>query len=220
MSPDRPSKRGVWSHWVPLVVTLTVATAGAAAWVWSQRKDDDDDEHEPGLDYDNADYGDNPSYGASRGGKSQQPPPQGGPYPPSTRGDDTQSYGVGPGPSDPAAAGWGARMSGALRRTPSPQQFIDSAGKTVATGFAAAGAAMGKALASIREEDKYNDNPWSEEADAKRERDTPPGVKRKTVAIVVSADSPLADTDPSSGGYLEHAVRDYPFLQRGRGNGR
>jgi hypothetical protein len=100
-------------------------------------------------------------------------------------------------------------MSGALRRTPSPQQFMDSAGKTIAGGFAAAGATMGKALASIREEDKYNDNPWSEEADAKRERDPEPSgtKKRRTVAIVVSADSPLADADNSGAGYHEHAVR-------------
>ena len=62
-------------------------------------------------------------------------------------------------------------MSGALRRTPSPQQFFDSAGKTVAAGMAAAGAAVGSALAAIREEDKgaYADHEtWSEEADAKK----------------------------------------------------
>jgi len=85
---------------------------------------------------------------------------------------------------------------------------MDSAGKTIAGGFAAAGATMGKALASIREEDKYNDNPWSEEADAKRERDPEPSgtKKRRTVAIVVSADSPLADADNSGAGYHEHAT--------------
>jgi uncharacterized protein involved in type VI secretion and phage assembly len=97
-------------------------------------------------------------------------------------------------------------MSGALRRTPSPQQFIDTAGKTVAAGFATAGAAIGKTLASIREEDKYNENPWSEEADARRERDPPPGMKRKTIAVVVSADTSLIDTDASGGGYHELAV--------------
>jgi hypothetical protein len=65
---------------------------------------------------------------------------------------------------------------------------------------------MGKALASIREEDKYGDNnPWSEEADAKDQRAPLPSSKRrKTVAIVVSADSPLANTETSD--YLEHAV--------------
>ena len=88
-------------------------------------------------------------------------------------------------------------MSGALRRTPSPQQFLDSTGKTVAAGVAAAGAAMGKALASIREEDKaYAENPWSEEADAKKDRGPVSGDKRrKTVAIVVSADTKISDAD-------------------------
>jgi len=116
---------------------------------------------------------------------------------------DDESIGVGPGPgpgpapSDVSAAGWGARMSGALRRTPSPQQFLDSTGKTVAAGVAAAGAAMGKALASIREEDKhYGENPWSEEADAKKDRAAPASDKRRrTVAIVVSADAQVSAAD-------------------------
>ncbi|CAI6098667.1 unnamed protein product [Clonostachys chloroleuca] len=203
MSPDpfdggSRSRRGVWSHWVPLAITLTVATAGVAAWAWSQRKDSDDDD-EPGLDYDNADYGDNPAYGASRTEftPSKSPRPQQPPY-----ADDQQSFGVAPGPSSEASApGWGARMSGALRRTPSPQQLIDSTGKSVAAGFAA----MGKALASIREEDKYSENnPWSEEADLKQERaPASTSKKRKTVVLVVSADSSLSEAE--SGGYHEHA---------------
>ncbi|KAL6855421.1 hypothetical protein ACO1O0_006567 [Amphichorda felina] len=202
MSPDRydSRRRGVWSHWVPLAVTLTVATAGVAAWAWSQRKETEEDEHD-GLDYANADYDNNPAYGASRNDRPPQQPPR-----PHAPPDDHESFGVATAaPSDVSAAGWGARMSGALRRTPSPQQFIDSTGKSVAAGFAAAGAAMGKALASIREEDKYGDNnPWSEEADAKDHRGPLPSTKnRKTVAIIVSADSALAETDAN--GYLEHA---------------
>ncbi len=197
--PDRgSSRRGVWSHWVPLAVTVTVATVGLAAWVWSQRKDDEggavDHDAEPDLDYENADYGDNPPYGAtSRDRTADARPPR----------RDDESIGVGPGPgpgpapSDVSAAGWGARMSGALRRTPSPQQFLDSTGKTVAAGVAAAGAAMGKALASIREEDKhYGENPWSEEADAKKDRAAPASDKRRrTVAIVVSADAQVSAAD-------------------------
>jgi hypothetical protein len=98
-------------------------------------------------------------------------------------------------------------MSGALRRTPSPQQFFDSTGKTVAAGVAAAGAAVGKALASIREEERpfADNNPWSEEADARKDRATPGGGrKRKTVAIVVSADSHVAALEDE--GFHEHAV--------------
>lgn len=181
------SRRSVWTHWVPLAVTLTVATAGLAAWAWSQRRDEEDDnhadhaDHDPGLDYENADYG---ASGRDRG--PDNPPRR-----------DDESYGVAPAPSEVSGAGWGARMSGALRRTPSPQQFFDSTGKTVAAGVAAAGAVMGKALASIREEDKaYAENPWSEEADAKKERSPPaPGTRRRTVAVVVSADTPISEAD-------------------------
>ena len=216
MAPDRydrgSSRRGVWSHWVPLAITVTVATAGLAAWVWSQRKDGDEDHgdydhepHEPGLDYENADYGDNPPYGStSRDQRPDRPARQAdGGY--STQHDAQL---------DSSAPTWGARMSGALRRTPSPQQFLDSTGKTVAAGVAAAGAAMGKALASIREEDKqYGENPWSEEADAKRER--APIVydkKRKTVAVVVSADAKISDHAEDDGTH-ELAVR--PFIASG-----
>ncbi|GAO17396.1 hypothetical protein UVI_02024240 [Ustilaginoidea virens] len=200
MSPDRydrgSSRRGVWSHWVPLAITITVATAGLAAWVWSQREAEDEDadadghadghgalDHEPGLDYENADYGDNPPYGASErhdGGDAA-----------------SASRGAAAAAGDASAPGWGARVSGALRRTPSPQQFLDSTGRTVAAGVAAAGAVMGKALASIREEDgAYADNPWSEEADAKKDRVPAPGdTRRKTVAIVVSADARIPSVD-------------------------
>lgn len=209
MSPDRydSRRRGVWSHWVPLAVTLAIATAGVATWAWSQRSDgDNDNDDEPGLDYDNADYGDNPAYGASQGEYGQQQPPRSMPPPPDGHG----PVGVAPAPAPAAGdvSGWGYRMSGALRRTPSPQQFFDSTGKTVAAGFAAAGAAMGKALSSIREDDKQypDNNPWSEEADAKAERAPLASPKhRKTVAIVVSADSPAAED--ATGGYFEHAVR-------------
>ncbi|KAG9256256.1 peroxin 22-like protein [Emericellopsis atlantica] len=204
MAPDRydSRRRGVWSHWVPLAVTLTIATAGVAAWAWSQRKGSDEEGQEPGLDYDNADYGDNPPYGTAGDDRSPQQPPR-------SRASvgDHESYGVqDAAPSEISAGGWGTRMSGALRRTPSPQQFLDSTGKTVAAGFAAAGAAMGKALASIREEDKAyaGSNPWSEEADAKADRaPIGPSKHRRTVAVIVSADSPYTQGDADD--YLEHA---------------
>ncbi|KAK1472363.1 hypothetical protein CCUS01_05747 [Colletotrichum cuscutae] len=193
-------RRGVWSHWVPLAVTVTVATVGIAAWVWSQRKDEDDtpeNEQYADLDYDNANYGDNPAYGTSRR-----------PKPPSSNV-GTETYGTAEGPRDGPGDGLGARMSGALRRTPSPQQFLDAAGKTVTAGFAAAGAAAGRALAAIREEDKnaYADHEtWSEEADARKERSSEPrdpSKRRRTVAIVVSADSNGDDFDED--GFHEHA---------------
>ncbi|CCF42661.1 hypothetical protein CH063_12596, partial [Colletotrichum higginsianum] len=193
-------RRGVWSHWVPLAVTVTVATVGLAAWVWSQRKDEDEtpeSEQYPDLDYDNADYGDNPAYGTAKGPKP----------PPSNVG--TETYGTTDASRDPTADGWGARMSGALRRTPSPQQFFESAGKTVTAGVAAAGAVAGRALAAIREEDKnaYADHEtWSEEADARKDRapgPRDPSKRRRTVAVVVSADGHADDFDDD--GFHEHA---------------
>ena len=105
-------------------------------------------------------------------------------------------------------------LGGALRRTPSPQQFIDGATRSVAAGVAAAGAAVGSALFSIREENAYTDHKtWSEEAEIRRPGGSPDAParsaekrsgnktgssaapatassgRRKTVAIVISADS-------------------------------
>ncbi|KAJ3470145.1 hypothetical protein MRS44_000244 [Fusarium solani] len=197
MSPDHGSsrsRRGVWSHWVPLAVTLTVATVGVAAWVWSQRKDEDEDEHLAGLDYDNQAYGSGQARRSGDLGRGDTRGPEKGPR------SEEQTHGI-------RQVDEEATSSGGWR------QFIDSTGKSVAAGVAATGTAMGKALASIREEDKsqYGDgNPWSEEADAKRERApaTAPsplvgGKRRKTVAIVVSADTQIGpeDEDP----FHEHA---------------
>jgi hypothetical protein len=206
-------RRGVWSHWVPLVLTVTVATVGVAAWVWSLRKDDDHEDAElaaaeADLDYENADYGDNPPYGASRDSK---PPAVGGGATQPRSGDATAApYAPAQSQAESTATGWAA-----LRRTPSPQQFFDSAKRTVAAGVTAAGAAVGSALAAIREEDKtiYEDHEkWSEEADAKREKDVAASSqrsrdankRRKKVAIVVSADSRLDHVDAD--GFHEHAV--------------
>lgn len=202
-SDSRSRRRGVWSHWVPLAVTVTVATVGIAAWAWSQRQgDDEEEEHAPGdLDYENADYGDNPAYGAADRSYGHSKA-------------ESATYGV----TDPHLeaqqnAGWGNTMSGALRRTPSPQQFLSNAGKAVTAGVGAVGAAMGTALAAIREEDKnaYADHEtWSEEAAIRREKDKQsgpsrdPSKRRKTVAIVVSADTNMDDLDEDS--FHEHAV--------------
>ncbi|CAK7275139.1 hypothetical protein SEPCBS119000_006528 [Sporothrix epigloea] len=236
---DNTRRRGVLTHWVPLVLTLTIATAGVAAWAWSQRSRDDDyedDEAEqlqqqqqqqqqrPGtyangsnrfdqqppqpyadrLDHDRADYGNNPAYGASTPQQSVV------------------------GAADPSvASGWSARMSGALGRTASPQHWMGNASKAVTAGISAASAVVGGAIASIREGDKdaYADHEtWSEEVDARNERPSAPsaptvvsatsgatatpfskdaiGRKRKTVAVVVSADH-FVDADEN--GFYEHA---------------
>ncbi|KAI1800749.1 hypothetical protein F4811DRAFT_495819 [Daldinia bambusicola] len=198
-SYDSSRRRGLWGHWVPIVVTLTVATVGVAAWAWSQRSNEREDEEsdaEPvDLDYENADYGENPPYGAT--GRDSRP---------AIRPDDI-SYGAGEihPEATGASAGWGSR------RTPSPQQFFSSASKTVAAGVAGVGAAVGSALAAIREDDRnaYADHEtWSEEAEAQKEKPAPPQTRdstkrRKTVAIVVSADMNIDDLDAD--GFHEHA---------------
>lgn len=206
---SRSRRRGVWSHWIPLAVTVTVATVGVAAWVWSQRsREEEEAEAAPAdLDYENADYGENPPYGADTRDPRH-----------STAKPTTERDGVNDGEGDVhpeasgVAAGWGAQMSGALRRTPSPQQFLSHAGKTIAAGVAT----VGSALASIREDDKnaYADHEtWSEEAEARQEkppskpsaRPRDPDQRRKTVAIVVSADTGVDDFDEQE--FHEHAVR-------------
>ncbi|KAI2610778.1 uncharacterized protein GGS25DRAFT_163719 [Hypoxylon fragiforme] len=214
---SRSRRRGVWGHWVPLVVTLTVATVGVAAWAWSQRSNEREEEEsdpEPvDLDYENADYGENPPYGALG-----RPTRRDSNRPPNTDGDsslrpDDVSYGIGdvhPGESG-SSGGWGSQVSGALRRTSSPQQFLTNAGKTMAAGMAGVGAAVGSALAAIREDDRtaYADHEtWSEEAEARKEKTSVPQAKesnkrRKTVTIVVSADTNMDDFDAD--GFHEHA---------------
>ncbi|KAL8982370.1 MAG: hypothetical protein Q9177_005291 [Variospora cf. flavescens] len=186
------SQRSALGYWIPLAVTLTVATVGLVAWVWSEREDHDDDGY----------------YDARKDGRDS--PPQhrevgsgGVPYHPSEDG---------PQPHDDSFM---TRMSGAIRRTPSPQQIFDGASRRVAAGVSAAGAAVGGALSAIREEDRrdFEDHSrWSEEAESRATIATAPtrpdqrsvepstsagisgsagakdGKKRKTVAVVVSAD--------------------------------
>lgn len=189
---------------------MTVATAGLAAWVWSERRDDEDESSED----DNLSYGEETDRKIRQGGNSNAPL-------------NHNNTGLSPGAvhQDDLIS----RVQGVIRRTPSPQQVFDTVSKKTAAGWAAAGAA----LASIREEDKddYGDhNRWSEEAAIRRNveaqsaqsasavdeqakafaasvrsgADT--GGKRKTVVLVVSAET-LMDVHEDSGSYRsENAV--------------
>lgn len=213
---DNRRRNGPLGTWVPLVVTAAVATVSVAAWIWSQRKDRTG-EHDTNstvqeLDYENADYGDNPPYGATGEGRLK-PPAQ----------------------AQQAEGGWGPR------RTPSPADFFNSAKRQVAAGVTAAGAAVGTTLSAIREEDSLrsefaDDETWSD-PDAKKQvenatpsrNDTPvvqpttssapvpapaattttttatpsKNQRRKKVAIIVSADNHV---EPGDEEYHEHAV--------------
>lgn len=179
---DNRRRNGALGTWVPLVVTAAVATVSVAAWIWSQRKDQSE-EHETNsqlqdLDYENADYGDNPAYGASN---DRLKPPAHSP----NAQPQQQAEGGGGG-------GWG------LRRTPSPADFFNSAKRQVAAGVTAAGAAVGTALSAIREEDSLrsefaDDETWSD-PDTKKQvenattsRHDTPTVQPTTVTAPVTA---------------------------------
>ncbi|KAL2813745.1 hypothetical protein BJX63DRAFT_393967 [Aspergillus granulosus] len=194
-------QRTVMGYWVPLAMTVGIAAIGVAAWIWTERNEGDDEDDRDQL---------------RRGGQQQQPASGASGvsfprdefergYPRATDADihgDTQED-----------ASMMARMQGALRRTPSPQQIFDGASKRVAAGVAAAGAFVGGALTSIREENRgdFEDHSrWSEEAQSRDQQrsqaDTsvpaaaaPPtrntagaatgDKRRKTVVIVVSSES-------------------------------
>ncbi len=213
------TRRSALGYWIPLALTVTVATAGLVAWIWSERRDADDD------DYDRKAGDPPPGYG----NVGEGPPPSG-------YGDD------GPGdlPYAPEAVSSQmedgslmARMSGAIRRTPSPQQLFDGASRRVVAGVTAAGAVVGGALSSIREEDRgdFEDHSrWSEEAETQPVGAAAPevpsttvveplrsapqvshagaraGGKMKTVAIVLSADSHYDSHDEAVSYLQEHAV--------------
>lgn len=219
------SRQGALTYWLPLAFTVTVATVGLVAWIWSERHDDGDDDLPPGPPGDNVH--DRPPYGRNPDGSVRTGPPS---YADVRPGE--AAYGTAPGPqTSQENQSYMARMSGALRRTPSPQQVFDAASRSVTGGIAAAGAVVGSALGSIMEEDKnaYKDHKtWSEEAAVRgmtatagpstgieMRSDSTPGVsaqrvpqvngKRKTIAVVVSADS-KATFEDDDGEFHEHAV--------------
>lgn len=198
------TRRSTLGYWIPLALTVTVATVGIAAWIWSERKDGDDDEPYDRKDYDRRDDG-RPPPGYDDTGSGQPPYPRG----PEGRGPPVEDQGM------------LARMSGAIRRTPSPQQIFDGASRRVVAGVTAAGAVVGGALSSIREEDKqdFEDHSrWSEEAEtrtgeasstSRARRGSQPGAKpgkRKTVAIVLSADTDYHGQSADVPYHQEHAV--------------
>ncbi|KAI4136450.1 MAG: hypothetical protein L6R39_007779 [Caloplaca ligustica] len=203
------SRRSALGYWIPLAVTLTVATVGLAAWVWSERKDHEDDDYYDDRKGD----GDPPTDYRELG-------PGGVPYHPGGGGPQVQDE------------SFMSRMSGAIRRTPSPQQIFDGASRRVVAGVSAAGAAVGGALSAIREEDRrdFEDHSrWSEEAETRATTATAParpdqrsveasmsvglsgaggakgGKKRKTVAVVVSADMGHHDAEEETTYIQEHA---------------
>ncbi|KAK5007401.1 hypothetical protein LTR28_005338 [Elasticomyces elasticus] len=222
------SPRTTLGYWVPLVVTVSIATAGLVAWIWSERSEGESDDDESG-DGRRPEEFDKPPSGWNR--------PT---YPSSIQ--DTRGV--------VEEESFRSRVSSAIRRTPSPQQLFDAAGHRLAAGVVAAGAVVGGALGSIREEDDpqheegrredgFSDHErWSEEAaisdrveaqsrdgkaavqvnteasnasarsgPAAREHQSGRGKSRRTIAVVVSAETKLDTSDQEDLSYrTEHAV--------------
>lgn len=206
-------RRTAMGYWIPLALTVGVATISVAAWIWSERNDDDYEDDDRPNDGD-VHY--------------PRPDAAGGDFPPPGygAGEFARSSGTDAIPGDAQYdPSFMARMQGALRRTPSPQQIFDGASRRVVAGVTAAGALVGGALTSIREENRgdFEDHSrWSEEAECRINQDaTAPTMsgglpsrglavgqhsfdkKKKTVAIVVSSLSPENSDEFVS----EHAVR-------------
>ncbi|KAH9869982.1 hypothetical protein J1614_006903 [Plenodomus biglobosus] len=212
--------RSALGFYVPLILTVTVATAGLAAWVWSAREDSQEYSSDDDLSY-GEDSSQEKRHGKAPLGEVRRDVTglsQG-----ITHDDDYNNQ------NNNDNNSFLGRAQGVIRRTPSPQQLFDSVSKKTAAGLAAAGAAAGAALASIREEDKdeaFGDhNRWSEEAAIRRSveaqsRDSAAAVdtqtksfaasikngpqytgKRRTVVLVVSAESLMDRDDDDHGAY-------------------
>ena len=156
--------RSYLGYWLPFALTATVATVGIVAWIWNERRDGEESDHD--YDRDERPTGDRDAQG---------PPSYQGVGPSGPGISDLPTRAVEEGPVTNVMN----RVSGAIRRTPSPQQLLDGASKRVAAGVAAAGAVVGGALSSIREEstnrEGYEDHSrWSEEAELHKRSGRPP----------------------------------------------
>jgi hypothetical protein len=146
------TRRSLFGHYIPLIITVSLATAGLAAWVWSAREDHDSTTS-ASSDDDDLSYGEEARNQRERDRDDRQPPSYGGV---AREGGERSGEGgvavaVGEGEGGLVAdVGRGVRE--VMRRTPSPQQAFDSVKRYSAAGVAAAGAVVGGALSSIREE--------------------------------------------------------------------
>lgn len=194
-APPPPSGRqhSTFGYWVPLITISTIALGGLAAWVWSERSDHDDEhEHEkpprpptgmgkpyptqgaqpyPGPPGPGQDVGGIPPYQGPV--PSQSAGPQG--MPPPVGGEASEYYGVAQSrdaqhEEHRDESSFYGQVRGALRRTPSPQQFFDQASRQAQAAAAAAGAALG----SIMEEDRddyYRQDTRSERRERREDRE-------------------------------------------------
>ncbi|KAF1986797.1 hypothetical protein K402DRAFT_463318 [Aulographum hederae CBS 113979] len=205
------SRRSAFGYWIPLAITVTLAAGGLAAWIWSER-----DEHDEDTTSTTSSDEEHLSYGEESSGRKAGPRPPKDRPPPYISGGASASYHVetrGERKEEKSDTFLG-RVTEVVRRTPSPQQVLEGASKRVAAGVAAAGAVVGGALSSIREEDKdFEDHSrWSEEvrrdvqessraivagqtSGSRSAGATSGSGRRRTVAIVVSAEPTYSHND-------------------------
>jgi hypothetical protein len=124
-----------------------------------------------------------------------------------------------------------------MRRTPSPQQFFDTASRQVIGGMAAAGKALGSIIEvdsrdhseerrRVEEREGFSDHErWSEEAEerhrihtvggdsgvsARHGSEKDKGKPRRMIAIVVNADVEDRSSAHADAFHTEHGVSDLP----------
>ena len=167
--------RSLLGFWVPVVLTASAAVIGITAWIWNERQHDESEDETTDTDRYNKE-GKRPEY---NDGPSRRP----------EYGDAASTRLQGE-PSTIAS-----RVSGALRRTPSPQQIYDGASKKLAAGAAAATAVGASALAAIREDDKEEHLQYGAEStgDRRTVASAPsPAVSSTSQATVVPVSKPTS----------------------------
>jgi hypothetical protein len=177
------NSRSTIGFWVPLAITVSAATIGLAAWIWNERQHDDSEVESNVTDSDRH-FQDSREHRDTHG------------QPPSHEAEASGSY--------------VSRVSGALRRTPSPQQIYEGASKKIAAGAAVAGATIGSALAAIREEDKDEHHQYGHDPHA------PPNVGPPTTPGGATSSVLSGTSQVSRSGSISQAPGVGPASKSGR----
>lgn len=205
------AQRTATNYWIPLGITVATTAIGLAIWAWNERKDyvedtsSDDDHH------------DDPYARSKKSKYKRSSRRELDPHPPENVIESLEVKGPeGPEAVEQQQETVFSRMSGAIKRTPSPQILFDGASKRVAAGVAAAGAAagavVGRGLSSLKEsDDDFQDHErWSAEAET---RSVETGVvragqtkRKRMIAVVVSAAGKSDQGEVNPEYEIEHAV--------------
>lgn len=218
------SQRTAWNYWLPIGITVASAAIGFAVWAWNERRGAEEEYEDTTTDEDLDDpyvTGYNDRAKRTRRAEADLGSQSQGEVQETIEVRDVEQE------QREAQEGMFSRVSGAIRRTPSPQQLFTGASKTMAAGAAAAGAFMGRGLTVLKEnEDDFEDHErWSDEAEKQSAetstraaaREVNPPRKKRMVCVVVSAE----ERDGISGmnSAIQHAVRWYQTrIQRIKAN--